>query len=99
MKNLLLVSAASLLLLGCSTREMDTAASNTIRTVTYPVTAPIRAIGQSIPLASDTEYVYWRAIPGTNHFETYTSSKPLTAEEMEELGILQSPEPPVVDAK
>lgn len=94
MKNLLLLSAASLILMGCSTREMDTAASNTLRTVTYPVTAPIRAISQSVPLSSDVEYIYWRKVPGTGYIERYASSKPLTEEEMEKLGILQSPEPP-----
>ena len=94
MKNIPLLFLLGVLLTGCSTREMDTAASNTLRTVTYPVTAPLNALGKNPPISSQTSYTYWRKIPGTNSYEAYTSSKPLTAEEMESMGIRQTPEPP-----
>jgi len=79
---------ATVALTGCSTREMNTATENTLRVVAYPVTAPANAIGQSAPLLSTTEYVYWRVIPGTNTYEPYTTKKPLTQEEQIKLGIL-----------
>lgn len=76
-----------MLLSGCSTQEMDSAAGNTARVATYPVTAPARVVADSLPLSVQTEYVYWKPVPGTSVFTKVVTQKPLTPEEQRVLGI------------
>ncbi|MDR2981200.1 MAG: hypothetical protein LBV12_03020 [Puniceicoccales bacterium] len=92
MKNIVLFSALAALISGCTTRELDTVAGNVGRTVAYPVTGPVTAIANSAPLSTTTTYTYWKAVPGTNTYEPYTTNKPLTIDEQRALGILPTPE-------
>lgn len=87
-----LLGLSFLLLAGCTSRELDTVAGNTLRIVTYPVVGPVNAIGQSAPLVSTPTYTYWKTVPGTNTYEPFTTNKPLTRDEQMALGILPTPE-------
>ncbi|MDR1497704.1 MAG: hypothetical protein LBS59_04735 [Puniceicoccales bacterium] len=87
MKTFFLLAVGGLLLGGCATGELDTAAGNTARVATYPVTAPARVVADSLPLSVQTEYVYWKPVPGTSVFTKIVTQKALTIEEQRVLGI------------
>lgn len=82
------ISVTLLFAAGCTTREMDTAASNAVRIVTYPVTAPLRFTAEAMPLSVQTGYVYWKPVPGTNTYTRLVTERPLTLEEQRAQGII-----------
>ncbi|MDR3228681.1 MAG: hypothetical protein LBT53_04645 [Puniceicoccales bacterium] len=84
--------AAASVLSACSTHEMDTSASNTGRVAAYPVTGPVRAVGDQMPVSETKEYVYWKKVPNTNNeYEKFVSPKPLTLEERRKEGLYIAP--------
>ena len=78
-------ATSALILAGCSTTTMDATASAVGETISHPVNAAVNGVA---PLPQETEYTYWRKIPGTNVYESIKLDHRPDHDEMIRLGII-----------